>query len=126
MSSNIVTVNVAMIDQAGYPGQGHWLFAATGSLMTSSFVAIVAPVVDGNIDSNGQMAWINEAGNSVEGAAILASDNYAAGDLYWNFFGRFAGMAAIHVTNMTINFANGASQNLFTILAANGWVPEAA
>ena len=124
MTSNVVTVNATLLDTAGIPGQGHWLFAATGTLMTASYVPIVAPVVDGDLDANRQMSWINESGIVVEGAAILASDNFAAGDLSWNFFGDFQGMARIHVTGMQINYSSGASQNLFTILAANGWTPK--
>jgi hypothetical protein len=124
MTNNLVTVNASMLDAAGNSAQGHWLFAATGTLMTSSYVAIVAPVVDGDIDATGQMNWINEAGNTVEGAQLLASDNFETGALYWNFFGDFQGMARIHVTGIPVNFALGATQNLFTILAANGWVPQ--
>lgn len=124
MSNNVVTVNASLMDSEGQPGQGHWLFAATGSLMTSSYVAIVAPVVDGTIDASGQMSWINELGQVVNGPQLLASDDFQTGALYWNFFGSFRGMANIHITNMQINFSDGASQNLFTILAANGWTPQ--
>ena len=127
MTGNLVTVNATLQTSYGDPGQGHWLFAATGTLMSATYVAIVAPVIDGSLDSNGQLQYTNPDTAVVsEGVPLLASDNFAAGDLLWNFFGSFSGMAAIHVTNMIVNFAGGASQNLFAILAANGWTPELA
>lgn len=127
MTANLVTVNATLAGTSGDPGQGHWLFAATGTLMSATYVAIVAPVIDGSLDGNGQFQYTNpDTGVISEGVPLLASDNFAAGDLLWNFFGSFSGMASIHVTNMIVNFASGASQNLWTILAANGWTPEQA
>jgi hypothetical protein len=118
--TNTVTVNTSSVGL-----EGTWLFAATGTLMDSVYVAIVAPVISGCWDENGEMQVTNAATGAIsEGAVLLTSDDYEAGALLWNFFAQIQGMPAIHVTGMTINFSNGASQNLFTILAANGWTPE--
>lgn len=125
MTSNLVTVNVTMLDSSGNPSQGTWLFAASGTLMDANYIAIVAPVVKGSIDAAGHLQFTNTSTGVVsEGAVLLASDNYPLGDLSWNFFGRFRDMPAIHVQDMQINFSAGPTQNLFSILAANGWVPE--
>ena len=106
MTANLVTVNATMVDSSGNPAQGTWLFAATGTLMDSSYVAIVAPVMKGSIDGNGKLQYTNTSTGAVsEGAVLLASDNYGAGDLEWNFFGRFQNFPAIHVTDMVINYS---------------------
>jgi hypothetical protein len=109
MSENIVTVNAAF----GSAGSGNFLFAATGTLMTSAYIAIVTPVVYGILDDEGNLT-----------AELLASDNYTTGELNWNCFLTVQGLSAIHVTDLAVDFSNGASQNLFTILAAAGWIPE--
>jgi hypothetical protein len=121
LTTNLVTVNTAS------PGlQGTWLFAATGTLMDSNYVAIVAPVISGSIDNNGTLQYTNTLTGVVSsGAVLLASDNYPEGDLLWNFFGSFQGMSRIHVMGINVNFSAGPSQNLFSILAANGWTPQA-
>jgi hypothetical protein len=108
--SNIVTITAAF----GSSGQGDYLFAASGTLMTSSDVAIVTPVVNGVLDSSGNLS-----------AALLASDNFGAGELNWNCFVRVQGLPIIHVVGFPVNYDDGASQNLFTVLAAAGWAPEA-
>jgi hypothetical protein len=108
--SNIVTVTAAF----GASAMGDYLFAASGTLMTSSDVAIVTPVVNGVLDANGNLS-----------ANLLASDNFSAGDLNWNCFVRIQGLPRIHVVDFPVDFNLGASQNLFTILTAAGWTPEA-
>lgn len=109
MSSNLVTVEAAL----GLSGQGHWLFAATGTLMSDSQIAIVLPVQDGTLDPSGNLS-----------VQLLASDNYSAGELLWNCFAQFQGFAAIHVSGFEVNFALGATQNLWTILETAGWTPS--
>lgn len=108
--SNLVTVTADFGDQAN----GDWLFAASGTLMTSSDMAIVTPVVNNVLDASGTLT-----------AALLASDNYDADDLNWNCFIRVQGIPVIHVVGFQVNYTDGAQQNLFTILSAAGWTPEA-
>ncbi len=123
--TNIVTITATFANPQGNIPGGTWLFAATGTLMDSSYVAIVTPVVSGVLNASGELEWNNSAtGVTGIGAPLLASDNYESGALMWNFFGQFAGMPVIHATNVLVNYASGASQNLFTVLAASGWTPQ--
>lgn len=108
--TNLVTVTAAFGDTAN----GDWLFAASGTLMSDDHVAIVTPVVNDVLDASGTLT-----------AALLASDNFGADELNWNCFIRVQGIPAIHVVGFQVNFTDGASQNLFTILTAAGWTPEA-
>lgn len=106
MPSNYVTVTAAFTAS----GEGNYLFAASGVLMDSSDVAIVTPVIDGILDTDGNLS-----------VSLLASDNFAAGQLKWNCFVRIQGLPMIHETGFVVNYNDGASQLLFTILEANGW-----
>jgi len=110
MSSNFVTVTASL----GSGAEGNWLFAATGTLMDDTNVAIVTPVVKGAL---------LPGGTGVLSAALLASDNFGSGELLWNCFIQIQGLAAIHVTDFAVLFSLGASQNLFTVLKASGWTP---
>jgi hypothetical protein len=104
--TNTVTVTAAF----GTNGQGNWLFAASGTLMSDDHVAIVTPVVNDVLDSDGNLS-----------AVLLASDNYSAGELEWNCFIRVQGLPLIHVVGFPVNYDDGAEQNLFDILTTAGW-----
>jgi hypothetical protein len=106
--TNSVTVTASF----GSSAEGNYLFAATGTLMSDSNVAIVTPVIDGILDSTGNMS-----------VSLLASDNFGPGELTWTCFITVRGIPDIVVRDFNVNFSNGAIQNLETILAANGWVP---
>lgn len=116
--TNIVTVTANL----GAGAEGNWLFAATGTLMSDANVAIVTPVVQGYLDSSGNMI-VQTASGVTTGAALLASDNFGTGELLWNVYMNVRGVNAIHWNDFQVNFALGASQNLFTILSAAGWTP---
>lgn len=107
-----MTNNVTVTASFGSSAEGNYLFAATGTLMSDTNVAIVTPVVSGILDSTGNLS-----------AVLLASDNFGAGELTWNCFIVVKGMSPINVQDFTVNFAQGASQNLFTVLEASGWTP---
>lgn len=107
-----MTNNVTVTASFGSTAEGNYLFAATGTLMSDTNVAIVTPVVSGVLDSSGNMS-----------AVLLASDNFGAGELTWNCFIVVKGMSPINVQDFTVNFAAGSTQNLFTILEASGWTP---
>ena len=57
--------------------------------------------------------------------ALVASDNYAAGVLAWDLIINIRGLPTVNVSDVTVNFSNGATQNVWTILAAAGWTPTA-
>ena len=110
MTTNTVTVTAAF----GAGAEGHWLFAASGTLMDDTNVAIVTPVVSGSLAPGG---------TGLLSAVLLASDNFGAGELYWNIFMEIRGLSEVNFQDFTLNFALGASQNLFTVLRASGWTP---
>lgn len=118
MTNNLVTVNAQFTDGGSGFGQGNFLFVASGSLMSSSLVAIVTPVVFGSLDSLGRL-WNGVTAGS--GVALTASDNFGAGDLTWNVTLDVRGVPHIYVEDVVVNFSNGASQGLFTLLTAAGW-----
>lgn len=107
-----MTNNVTVTANLGSSAEGNYLFAASGTLMSDANVAIVTPVIDGVIDTSGNLS-----------VSLLASDNFGVGELTWNCFISVRGMSDINVQGFTVNFTAGASQNLFTILKASGWVP---
>ena len=54
---------------------------------------------------------------------LVASDNYAAGVLAWDLIINIRGLPTVNVSDVVVNFSNGATQNVWTILAAAGWTP---
>lgn len=54
---------------------------------------------------------------------LVASDNFAAGVLAWDFIINLRGFPTVSVSDVPVNFSSGASQNVWTILAAAGWTP---
>lgn len=105
--------NVTVTSAFGSSATGRFTLIAQGSLMDSSDVAIVTPVLVGVLVA-GQLT-----------ASVLASDSagFADGALNWHVLVEVQGLANIDVENVPINFSNGASQNLLTVLTAAGWTP---
>lgn len=54
---------------------------------------------------------------------LVASDNYSAGVLAWDFIINIRGFPTVNVAQVPVNFASGATQSVWTILAAAGWTP---
>ncbi len=112
MTTNTVTVTANF----GAGAEGHWLFAATGTLMDDTNIAIVTPVITGSLAPGG---------TGLLSSSLLASDNFGTGELLWNVFLDIRGVSSVDFQDFTVNFSLGASQNLFTILRASGWTPLA-
>jgi len=110
VTTNLVTVTANF----GSGAEGHYLLAASGTLMDDTNIAIVTPVITGSMAPGG---------TGLLSVSLLASDNFGTGELLWNLFLQVRGMSDINVQGFAVNFASGASQNLFTILRASGWVP---
>jgi hypothetical protein len=117
-----MTNNVQVTASFGAGSEGNALFVATGTLMSDSFVAIVTPVVECNLDVNGNMITMLPT-TTLTGALLLASDNFSTGELNWNVFMTVRGLNQVIARDFPVNFSNGATQNLFTILEAAGWTP---
>lgn len=107
-----MTNSVTVTESFGSTAQGYYLFAATGTLMDSTDIAIVTPVVQGTLDTSGNLS-----------AVLLASDNFAPGALTWSCYVTVKGLSTIHVVDFTVAYGQGASQTLFAILSAAGWTP---
>lgn len=54
---------------------------------------------------------------------LVASDNFAAGVLNWDFIINIRGLPTVNVAGVAVNFASGATQSVWSILSAAGWVP---
>jgi len=118
MPLNFVTVTATWSDQGAVPkyAEGNYMFIAAGTLMSSSAVAIVIPVIQGQLAASTPSLSVS----------LLASDNFSVGpppQLVWDIHIAVKGIAAISVQNVAVNFSGGASQGLFTILTTAGWVP---
>jgi hypothetical protein len=55
---------------------------------------------------------------------LVASDNFSAGVLTWDFIINIRGLPTINAPQIPVNYSDGASQNVWTILSAAGWAPE--
>ena len=55
--------------------------------------------------------------------SLVATDNFAAGVLTWDIIINIRGMATINVAGCAVNFADGATQSVWTILQNAGWTP---
>lgn len=108
------TSNVTVTANFGAGVEGNYLFIAGGTLLDDTNLAIVTPVVRG---------YLLPGGTGILSAVLLASDNFGAGELLWSSFIQIQGLPPINVNDFAVNFAIGASQNLFTILRSAGWTP---
>lgn len=110
MTTNLVTITAAFGSGMG----ADWLFVAGGTLVDDTNLAIVTPVVRGST---------MVGGTGLLSASLLASDNFGTGELLWTCFIRVQGLPEIEWHDFNVNFANGASQSLYTVLKAAGWTP---
>lgn len=54
---------------------------------------------------------------------LVASDNFGAGVLTWDFVINIRGFPTVKALNIPVNFTNGAVQSIWAILSAAGWTP---
>lgn len=92
--------------------EGNFLFSPAGTLYDSTTNTLVAAQIQQGLLANGVLT-----------VTVLASDNFASGVLNWDVHIAVRSVPFIDVPNVTVNFAAGANQNLFTVLIANGWNP---
>lgn len=123
MTANTVLVTVQADAAPGdpSPAEGNVVAVPSGTQWPDTSGDPVVPMV-----VHGYLGDLQNGG--VAGQAILqleASDNFAAGVLNWSFIVNIRGFPTVTVADIPINFANGASQNFWTILANTGWTPPA-
>lgn len=123
MSVNIVNVTVAAdvspADPSNVFAEGNVVAVPSGTEWPdTSNNPIVPMVVHGTLGDG-----LNGA---VPGQCIIklvASDSFAAGVLNWDFIINIRQLPTVNFANVPVNFANGANQNVWTILSAAGWTP---
>ena len=116
MSFNMVTVAITTVDSPADTTtvEGHYCFVPSGVQWPSidGDSVIVPAVIQGPLT------------NGTANVSLLASDNFASGILTWNVLINIRGIPTINVADVPVNFSDGASQNIFTILTNNaGWTP---
>ena len=114
MTVNVVNVTVAAdaspVDAA--TAEGNVVAVPSGAMWPDgNNVPIVPEVVHGTL----------VAGTCT--LQLVASDNFAAGVLSWDIIINIRGLPTVNVAGCVINFANGATQSVWTILTAAGWTP---
>jgi hypothetical protein len=111
---------------------GNFEMMASGQLQESSFIALVTPVILGQLDSLGSLSPLgisspssmyNQNASPNTGIPVLASDNYGAGELLWDIKCIIGGADNIIASQIAINYNSGSVQGLFAILTASGWTP---
>lgn len=116
MTTNLVTVTIAadVSPADASQAEGNFVFSPSGVMWPDASGKPIVPAV--------------QVGTLVSGSAsvqLVASDNYGAGVLTWDVIINVRGLPTIHVLAVPVNFANGASQNIWTILQPAGWSPLA-
>jgi hypothetical protein len=134
MTESFVTLQAQWGDGNNW-GSGNFQLIAVGQLQESSFVALVTPVIIGQLDSLGSLSPLgisspssmyNQNASPNSGIPILASDNYGSQELLWDIKILVSGADNIIASQIAINYQNGATQGLFQILSQSGWTPPAA
>jgi hypothetical protein len=115
MTLNVVTVSVGA---AGSPGdaslpEGNMVCVPSGLQWPAAGDLPIVPMV---------VTATLALGTAT--AALVASDNFAAGVLTWNVIINIRGLPTIHASDLAVNFAVGPTQNIFDILQLNGWTPQ--
>lgn len=124
MAVNVVSVTVAAdvspVDPSNVTAEGNVIAVPSGvEWPDTSNNPIVPMVVHGTL---GDLLNGGVAGQCI--IKLVASDNFAAGVLTWDFIINIRGLPTVNVPAVPVNFASGASQNVWTILSAAGWVPQ--
>jgi hypothetical protein len=112
--TNLVTVTIAVDNSPAdlTSAEGYYVLSPSGVMWPDTSGNPVAPMVH-----NGHLV------NGTASEQLVASDNYAAGVLTWDVIINVRGLPTVNVASVPVNFANGASQNIWTILQAAGWTP---
>lgn len=126
MTVNMVTVNInidgSAADTAG--PEGNYIFSPAGVMWPDLSGNPITPMVQhSNLLTTGPAN--GQPGTATASVSLVASDNFAAGVLTWDVIINVRGMPTINVSNVPVNFANGATQSIWTILQSVGWTPIA-
>jgi hypothetical protein len=116
MSLTVVNVTVAAdvspADPANVYAEGNVVAVPSGAQWPdTSNNPIVPMVVHGTLE------------NGTCTIQLVASDNFTAGVLTWDFIINIRGLPTVNVAGVQVIYANGANQNVWSILQAAGWAP---
>jgi hypothetical protein len=112
---NVVTVTVAVSDSPvdAVSAEGHYVFVPNGTQWPATIGAFpIVPMI--------QRGTLVLGTSSVQ---LVASDNFAAYVLSWDVIINVRGIPTINVPALPVLFASGATQSIWDILQANGWIP---
>src|SRR5215469_12490791 len=116
MSLNVVNVVVAAdnspADQSGTFAEGNVVAIPSGTEWPDTSGNPIVPAVVHGFLASGTC--------TIE---LVASDNFSAGVLLWDFIINIRGLPTVNVSDVAVNFSGGATQNVWTILSAAGWTP---
>jgi hypothetical protein len=116
MSLTVVNVTVAAdaspADPAGVFAEGNVVAVPSGAQWPDTNSNPIVPMVVHGTLVNGTCT-----------IALVASDNFTAGVLTWDFIINIRGLPTVNVPGVQVIYANGASQNVWGILTAAGWTP---
>ena len=114
MTVNTVTVTIAASDSPADPGspEGNFVFTPSGMMWPDASNLPIAPAVVHGALVNGTAT-----------AVLLASDSFAPGILLWDVTINIRGLPTVSASGVPVNFSSGASQTIWSILAAAGWTP---
>lgn len=115
MTINMVTVTVAAtaspVDVSSV--EGNFVFVPNGYLYPlAPGTQPIVPMI--------QKGFLTGGTASVQ---LVASDNFPAQVLSWDIIINIRGLPTINQADVPVLFASGASQSVWDILLANGWLP---
>jgi hypothetical protein len=114
MSVNVVTVTVTADASPSdvAKAEGNVVAVPSGAMWPDASNNPIVPAV-----IHAQLA------NGTCSLSLVASDSFAAGVLTWDFIINIRGLPTVNVASCAVNFTNGATQSVWTILQAAGWTP---
>lgn len=115
----LVTVGVDQSPADLAPPEGNVIAVPSGTEWPDTNQNPVVPMVVKGTVGDG----VNGGTSSNAIINLIASDNFSAGVLTWNFIINIRGISTINVADVPVKFSLGASQSVWTILAAAGWTP---
>lgn len=117
MSLNVVNVVVAA---DGSPAD----VTPSGLVSAQGYVIASPDGVQWPDSNNEPIVPMVQHGNLINGTCtvqLVASDNFSAGVLTWDFIINLRGFPTVNFTGAPVNFSGGATQSVWSILAAAGW-----
>lgn len=99
--------------------EGNIVAVPSGTMWPDSSNNPIVPAVVHGYLGDGQ----NGAGAGETILKLVASDNYSAGVLTWDFIINIRDFPTINQEQVAVNFASGATQSIWAILQAAGWTP---